>query len=271
MSGVCVNTIKILTLTLCVAFSSGCASFIANNTNTAVGTDSGERSLGQIVIDKSIERTAKINLYKLDSRFKQSRVNMESFHSNVLLTGQVPDQSLKQLAEDNVKAMSDVKTVHNFITVGNQISYSTIMQDLSVTANARALLMRAPVVRESKVLIHTEDGVLYVMGRLNNAEIADLNSVLQNVGNITKIVTLIDNVEQNQTNNTSYTSTMPTANVNSNTGVGLSAVTTTPLVETPVAIDPNQQQPASVPTNNPATPSLPQQNSTTLPTTSAEP
>ena len=37
-----------------------------------------------------------------------------------LLTGQVPDPYLKQLAEDNLRAMSDVKAVHNYITVGDK-------------------------------------------------------------------------------------------------------------------------------------------------------
>ena len=207
---------------LCVASLSGCASFISGGTGTApVGTESGARSLGQVFIDNSIERTAKINLYKLDSRFKQSRVNIESFHSNVLLTGQVPDQNLKQLAEDNVRAMSDVKTVHNYITVGNQIGYSTIMQDTTVTANTRGLIMKAPVVSDSKLRIHTEDGVLYVMGRLNTAESADLNQVLQQVGNVTKIITLIDNTDTANTNNVN-----PMIQ---------------PAVRTPVAIDPNAE------------------------------
>jgi len=207
---------------LCVASLSGCASFISGGTGTApVGTDSGARSLGQVFIDNSIERTAKINLYKLDSRFKQSRVNIESFHSNVLLTGQVPDQNLKQLAEDNVRAMSDVKTVHNYITVGNQIGYSTIMQDTTVTANTRGLIMKAPVVSDSKLRIHTEDGVLYVMGRLNTAESTDLNQVLQQVGNVTKIITLIDNTDTANTNNVN-----PMIQ---------------PAVQTPVAIDPNAE------------------------------
>lgn len=205
---------------LCVASLSGCASFISGGTGTApVGTESGARSLGQVFIDNSIERTAKINLYKLDSRFKQSRVNIESFHSNVLLTGQVPDQNLKQLAEDNVRAMSDVKTVHNYITVGNQIGYSTIMQDTTVTANTRGLIMKAPVVSDSKLRIHTEDGVLYIMGRLNSAESTDLNQVLQQVGNVTKIITLIDNTDTANTNNVN-----PMIQ---------------PAVQTPVAIDPN--------------------------------
>lgn len=209
---------------LCIASLSGC-SFISGGTGTTpVGTDSGVRSLGQVFIDSSIERTAKVNLYKLDSRFKQSRVNINSFHSNVLLTGQVPDAHLKQLAEDNLRAMSDVKTVHNYITIGNQIGYSTIMQDGTVTANTRGLVMKSPVISDSKVSLHTEDGVLYVMGRLNNPEIVDLNDVLKKVGNVTKIVTLIDNTQQQSAANQSNVSAQPYNNAG---------------VQTPVAVDPN--------------------------------
>ncbi|WP_442768343.1 BON domain-containing protein [Acinetobacter bohemicus] len=216
---------------LCVASLSGCASFISSGTGSApVGTESGARSLGQVFIDSSIERTAKINLYKLDSRFKQSRVNIESFHGNVLLTGQVPDVHLKQLAEDNLRAMTDVKTVHNYITVGNQIGYNSIMQDTTVTANTRGLIMKAVVVSDSKVRIHTEDGILYVMGRLNQAEINDLNQVLQQVGNVTKIITLIDNVEQSRAVTSSFSS--PVVNAQ-------------PVEQTPVAIDPDQAEPTN--------------------------
>lgn len=216
---------------LCVASLSGCASFISSGTGSApVGTESGARSLGQVFIDSSIERTAKINLYKLDSRFKQSRVNIESFHGNVLLTGQVPDAHLKQLAEDNLRAMTDVKTVHNYLAVGDQIGYSSIMQDTTVTANTRGLIMKAVVVSDSKVRIHTEDGILYVMGRLNQAEINDLNQVLQQVGNVTKIITLIDNVEQSRAVTSSFSS--PVVNAQ-------------PVEQTPVAIDPDQAEPTN--------------------------
>ena len=247
------KAITILALTVAMGLGSGCASFIASNTSDTVGTLSGERSIGQMVIDKSIERTAKINMFKLDPRFKQSRVNINSFHSSVLLTGQVPDAHLKQLAEDNLKAMSDVKTIHNFITVGDQASYSTIMQDLAVTANTKGLIVRAPVISDSKVLVHTEDAVLYVMGRLNQAESADLQQVLQNVGNVTKIVTLIDPLElnanqQSLSSSNSYVTNTTTSNGVQAVGVGLGA-TTMPLNEdpTPVAVDPNQAEPSTQP------------------------
>lgn len=225
---------------LCVASLSGCASFISGGTGTApVGIDSGTRSLGQVFIDSSVERTANINLYKLDTRFKQSRININSFHSNVLLTGQVPDAYLAKLAEENMRAMSDVKTVHNYITVGEKIPYNTIMQDTATTANTRALLLKAPVISEGKVSVHTEDGVMYIMGRLNNAEIADLSNVLGTVGNVNRIVTLIDNVEQATANTTpsAYSGTTTTPLVNS-------AVAST--VVTPIAIDLDSVDPTQV-------------------------
>ena len=235
--------LKRFTMTLLCAVSlTGCASFISGGTGTSpVGTDSGQRSLGQVFIDSSIKRTANINLYKLDHRFKQARINIESFHSNVLLTGQVSDPYLKQLAEDNVRAMSDVKAVHNYITVGDKVGYSTIMQDATVTANTRGLLLKAPMVSDSKVLVHTENGVMYVMGRLNSAEISDLDAVLQKVGKVSKIVTLIDNTEQASGVVASSTIASPM----------LSTVTTQALVETPVAIDPDQTDSETV---SPTTP-----------------
>lgn len=222
---------RIVIAMACVASLSGCASFISSGTGPEpVGVVSGARSLGQVYIDYSIEKTAKINLYKLDARFNQARVNINSFHSNVLLTGQVPDEHLKQLAEDNVRAMSDVKSVHNYITVGQQIGYSTIMQDTSVTANTRSLIMRAPVVSDSKVLVHTENGVLYVMGRLNTPEEQDLLDILQKVGNVTKIITLIDNVEHMVEGNNAALQSVAYSSAGS--------VSTQPYVETPIAIDP---------------------------------
>ena len=211
---------------LCVASLSGCASFIAQGTGTTpVGLESGTRSLGQMFIDSSINRTAKINLYKLDSRFNQSRINIETFQGHVLLTGQVPDANLKQLAEDNLRSMSDVKSVHNYITVGSQIGYSTIMQDATITANMRGLLVKAPVVTQRKVHVHTENGVLYLMGRLTTAEIEDLRQVVQQMSGVNKIVTLIDNLEAQQQMTLSNLSNTHNQNIQ-------------PQVETPVAIEP---------------------------------
>ena len=107
------------------------------------------------------------------------------------------------------------------------------MRDATVTANTRGLLMKAPVVSDSKVLVHTENGVFLCDGASDTA-LKDLDDVLQKVGNVSKIVTLIDNIDQSSgTMNSSAAMPM------------VGAATTQPLVETPVAIDPDQDEPVT--------------------------
>lgn len=232
---------------------SGCASFLAQSTGPApLGTDSGVRTFSQVLNDNSIERTAKINTYKLDERFKYARINIASFHSAVLLTGQVSDQYLKQLAEDNVRAMSDVKTVHNYITIGEKIPYNTIVQDSIVTANIRRMLVTSPDISDTKVKVQTEDGVVYVMGKLTPSENQALINILQSTPNIVKVVSLIDLLSDagvaTSSNGLTQSATPATAStLNANL---TRTASTTPLAsptstidQTPVAIDPEQAAP----------------------------
>lgn len=225
---------------------SGCASFLARSTGPApLGTDSGVRTFSQVLNDNSIERTAKINMYKLDERFKYARINLASFHSAVLLTGQVGDQYLKQLAADNVKAMSDAKVVHNYITVGEKISYNTIVQDSIVTANIRRMLVRSPDIADTKVKVQTEDGVVYVMGKLTPNENQALIAILQNTPNIVKVVSLIDLLSDNGV--ATANSGLSQARIDTSSALSSSTTASSAALkasdETPVAIDPEQANP----------------------------
>lgn len=235
-----------IALALSMLFSiSGCASFVAQATGSEpLGTDSGVRSFPQVLTDNAIERTAKINMYKLDPRFKFARVNVVSYYGVVLLTGQVSDPYLKQLAEDNLKAMTDVKAVQNYIDVGDKISYETIMQDALTTADIRRKLLTTKGISDNKVRVQTENGVVYVLGKLTPSENLALVNILQNTPNINRVVSLIDNLSESgvPTGNDALTTT------NNNGGQqlvqpGSNSVVTTPLVETPVAVDPEQAPP----------------------------
>ncbi len=170
----------------------GCASFVADQTGTAaIGVPSGERSLPQMLTDSSITRTALINLYKLDPRFRFSRINIDTFHSAVLLTGQVPDPHLKTLAEQNVRSMSDVKTVHNYLSVGEKINYATIMQDNLTTADVRRRILLSGL-RDTKVKVSTENSVVYVMGKLLPSELQTVTALIEQSRNVSRIVSLVD-------------------------------------------------------------------------------
>ena len=243
---------------LSVVSLTGCASFIANNTAPApLGVPSSERSFAQVITDNGIARTAKINLYKLDDRFNRSRVNIDSFHSVVLLTGQVPDAHLKTLAEQNVKTMRDVQAVHNYITVGEQIGYNQIVQDGWITTTIRANILRSKI-RDTRVKINTEAGVVYVMGRLSGAEADKVLAMVQQVNGVQRIVSLVDSVaegvelprRQPNVQTLSLVSTPPDATATQDTtkqAAEVAAVTVTPLQVEQVTTQSLQALPSSEP------------------------
>lgn len=216
---------------------SGCSTFIAANSGTApVGIESSDRSWGQAILDNSITRTASINLYKLDPRFKLSRVNITCFHGVVLLTGQVPDANLKRLAEDNVKSMDDVKAVQNYLTVGDEIGYAQIVQDGLTTANVRKNFMLLKGFKDSRVKIVTENNVVYLMGKLPKSDVDWLLDTLQRTPNVAKIVSLIDILSEAEP--TILSTPVENRPLTSNKGTDTVSTTEPTAIVTPIAVDP---------------------------------
>jgi osmotically-inducible protein OsmY len=230
-----ITIISMLSATLLV---SGCSSFIAANSGSeAVGIAASDRTWGQIFTDNSIEKTASINLYKLDPRFKLSRVNITCFHGVVLLTGQVPDVNLKRLATDNVKAMADVKAVQNYLTVGDEIGYDQIIQDGITTANVRKNFMLLNGFKDSRVKVVTENNVVYLMGKLPKSDVDWLVSTLQRTPNIARIVTLIDILPE--TAPSIVETPIVKRSLTTNHVYDSTATSESTAVATPIAIDPS--------------------------------
>jgi osmotically-inducible protein OsmY len=226
---------SVLSATLLV---SGCSSFIAANSGSEpVGIAASDRTWGQIFADNSIEKTASINLYKLDPRFKLSRVNITCFHGVVLLTGQVPDANLKRLASDNVKAMADVKAVQNYLTVGDEIGYDQIVQDGITTATVRKNFLLLTGFKDSRVKVVTENNVVYLMGKLPKSDVDWLLDTLQRTPNIARIVTLIDILPEVAP--TILETPIVQRSLTTNHGNDTTSAAEPTAVTTPIAIDPS--------------------------------
>lgn len=215
----------VLSAVLLSGVLTGCASTVASMTGQApVGVVQSERTFSQRIRDSSIERTALINLYKLDPRFKNnSRIAITSFFDAVLITGQVPDAHLKQLATQNLQAMPDVKVVHNELAVADQIGYQRIVQDSLITANIKRELFMQTSFNTGWVKITTEDGVVYLLGRMTQDKLNLLLKTVQQVGGIYKIISLVDVVDTN--------------GMLVNPSPISSKTTATPDEQTPVALD----------------------------------
>lgn len=186
-----------ISLVMSALVLSGCASTIATVTGSnQIGVMAGDRTISQRLRDSGIEKNALVNLYKLDKRFRShSRVKVAAFHDAVLITGQVPDMHLKNLATDNVRAIREVKAVHNELEVAPQASYTEIVDDGVIKASIRKNLLLMPGLKDSRVKVEVERGVVYLMGVLSDEEVRNVLATVQKTGGIKKIISLVDRLE----------------------------------------------------------------------------
>lgn len=175
----------------------GCAQMMAAASGSEpVGATEGQRTLSQRIEDASIERTASINLYKIDPEFKNAHVSFMSFHSNVLIAGQVLTAKQKQLAQETVSSMREVKQIHNELVVNPTInSYLTRTKDSFISTQISTKLIFAKDFPSSQTKVLVESGVVYLMGKLTKAQTNQAIELIKTVPDISKIVKLVDYLE----------------------------------------------------------------------------
>lgn len=172
---------------------SGCASLIADATGPRpLGADQGKRTLSMRIEDSAIERTAEINIYKANPRFREANVNVVSFYGSVLLAGQVPTEEMKAQAEKVVYEIAEVKRIHNELTVGAASYYNERMADGLISTQVRTRLTVQEGFPSSRAKVFTVGGTVYLMGKLTAAEADVAVGLVKEVPGVKRIVKLVD-------------------------------------------------------------------------------
>ena len=169
----------------------GCAAVVVGGaaTGTAVALD--RRTAGVYLSDQEIELRA---LSRLHETFpKQSdNISATSYNRQVLLTGQVPDAATRSRATEVVKAIPDVRTVFNELALSGVTSLTSDANDVAITSQVKARMLRDERVPGSKIKVVTEAGVVYLMGLVSKSEADAAIDIARTTSGVTKVVTLFE-------------------------------------------------------------------------------
>jgi len=169
----------------------GCAAVVVGGaaTGTAVALD--RRTAGVFVGDQEIELRA---MNRLGEAFpeKTGKISVTSYNRQVLLTGQVPDETTRSRATEVVKGVPDVRTVFNELGISGVTSYTSRANDTTITGNVKARLLRDERVPGTKIKVVTEAGVVYLMGLVTQAEADVATEIARTTSGVTKVVTLFE-------------------------------------------------------------------------------
>ena len=157
-----------------------------------VATD--PRSVGGQIDDETLELRVGDALSKDAQLKKEARVLPTAYEGRVLLVGETPTAELAKHAGQIAAGVQGVTAVYNEIRVGKPISFGTISNDTWITTKVRSQLLGSDKVKASNVKVTTENGEVFLIGKLTRAEAEAATNIARNVSGVKRVVKAFDYV-----------------------------------------------------------------------------
>ena len=148
-----------------------------------VATD--PRSTGTQVDDEILEEKVAQNLNN-DAQLKtETRINVVVYNGKVLLIGQAPNYTAAETAKNIAAGVDGVKEVVNEIRTGEVIRASQVAIDSWITTTING------EVKTTEVKVITENGEVFLIGKLSHTQADAATEVARNVRGVSKVVKVI--------------------------------------------------------------------------------
>ncbi|WP_439101849.1 BON domain-containing protein [Congregibacter sp.] len=185
------GTLTVLSLLLL----QGCGSLLATLESDAIEDDPGERTFAQRIADESIETKAIVNLHAADDRFDQGHLVVQSYNGYVLIAGQVPQEELRQKANDVVRKIRDVRRIYNELEVAAASSAMTRASDTWIANKVKTFLLTGSKTPGLRVKVVAEDGVVYLLGMVTREEGDRIAEEAADTSGVQRVVRLFEYID----------------------------------------------------------------------------
>lgn len=126
-----------------------------------------------------------------------ARISANTYGGQVLLTGEAPSQTVKDQATGLAK-VENVKSVVNQIVVGPISSFSARSNDTWISSKVRSELLNTKYVPSGSISITTNQGVVYLQGKVTQAEGEYAANAAAGVGGVVKVVKLFEIISRDE-------------------------------------------------------------------------
>ena len=179
-------------------FLSGCAAGVLG----VPVSNSDRRTIESQVTDEKLEWQTVLKIQDIAGEF---RANFVSYNQVVLITGQSPNQKIIDEILSIVTNMENVKKVDNYMAVGPENTVRGIVSDIAITSNVVSRVFAEDGKDQTALSIFhlkvfTEEGIVYLMGILNQQEADKAISIAQSSRGVKKVVPLFEIVNSVKSN-----------------------------------------------------------------------
>jgi osmotically-inducible protein OsmY len=169
---------------------SACAPIVVGGAVAAVAMAEDRRSTGTFIDDEGIENRSTL---KAKTRFgSKIHLNVTSYNRNVLLSGEVPDETTRQEVEAEVRATGGITKIYNELVVGPNAGVVSVSNDTRLTALVKTRFLEANRFQANHVKVVTENGVVFLMGIVKRAEADVASELASTTSGVRRVVRLFE-------------------------------------------------------------------------------
>ncbi len=157
------------------------------------------RTSGAQVEDEGIELRGTIRLR--EALAERGHVNLTSYNRQVLLTGEVPTDNDRQLAEQVIGKVENVRGIVNELAVSGNSSLTQRSSDAIITGRVKAAFIDAKDLSANNFQVVTERGTLFLMGRVTQAEATRATEIARSTSGVQKVVRIFEYLSDEELRN----------------------------------------------------------------------
>jgi osmotically-inducible protein OsmY len=148
---------------------------------------SDRRTTGTVVEDEGIELRAASRIR--EALGERGHVNVTAYNRQVLLTGEIASAQDRQLVEQIVAGVDNVRHIVNELAV---------LGNTTLTQRSSDALVDADDLYSSAFKITTERGTVYVMGRVTAREAKRATEVISGTTGVQKVVRILETITEEE-------------------------------------------------------------------------
>jgi osmotically-inducible protein OsmY len=172
----------------------GCVAVVAGGMVAGAVATTDRRTLGAQTEDKAIAVKAETRMPQVAG--DAGHININSYNRKVLLTGEIRDEEMKRVVENEVRSITNVDNVINELVVAGPASYTSRSNDTLITSKVKISLADKKTVSANSFKVVTERGNVYLMGLVTQREGNIAAQVAQGVSGVIRVVKIFEYISE---------------------------------------------------------------------------
>ncbi len=184
------------TLVMCLGLASCAAPLMFGGVIGGAMVASDRRTTGIQVEDETIEQRSATAIR--ENFGSKEHINITSYNRQVLITGEVSNDTVRRQVESLIGRVENVRAVVNELAIGPASSTGDRASDVLLVAKVKASMVDTEDVFANVYKVVGERGTIYLMGRVTQREAKRATDVVRGVSGVKRVVRVFEYITEDE-------------------------------------------------------------------------